>query len=252
MVLAVVGAAALLSGCVKQKFTKLLVSEQTRQAGWLGLIQQPQASFSPEQIARARDGSFRPTAVYVIPRPLHGPLYVVEAEGFHDAPPVPRTDPPLLTASLGDMPELTGPTLLMWNMYDTHVRSVDMTESRAALIELTGDKIPELMLWSRCAEVGSAPEHSKVAVFDLNTDHRQSKPPLLSLIVQHDKLKPGHQMVFSPLEAGRFGLVLFDVSNTSPGEAISTRLENWEWDQLGRRFVGPLGGGHFAWSSVIR
>jgi hypothetical protein len=253
MVLAVLAVPALMAGCMhspREKFTEMLVNEQTRQAGWVGLISYPTAGFSPDQIRRAREGSFRPVKVHVIPRPLRGPLYLVEAEGYSDAPAAPRTDPPRLLGSLESTPELIGPDVLMWNKDDTFVRYVDLREARAALIDLTGDKVPELVLWSRYAEIGPDPEHSKVAVFDLNADLRQPKRPLLAVVVLHGKLPAGHQIVWSPLEAGRFGIVLYDVTGTSPGGAQSARVAVFEWQRRDGKFSGPTGGGGLVWSRV--
>lgn len=246
-------------GCIRwpwqserQKFTERLVDEQTRQGAWVGLISHPAASFTDEQIRRAREGTFRPVSVTVIDRG-RGSLYMVEAEGYYQTPPVPGAQPPRLLSAAGEeVSELSGPVLMFWRKDDTFVRVIELYDQRAALIELTGDRrqTPELLLWSRTATVGETPTHSKLAVFDLDADLTRPQPPMLSLVVEHAKLDAGRGMLWRPLEAGRHGIVLYEAPAGTTDVTAGSRVAVFEWDRRHGKFSGPTGGGAFPWSRV--
>jgi len=254
--MALVVLAALAGGChlfpgrsPRQHFTERLVNERTRQAAWVGLISQGGAHFTDDQIRRAREGTFRPLAVHVIQRG-RGPLYVVEAEGFETTEPAPRTEPARLLGTAEGVAELTGPHLLMWNKDDVYVRYYDLRDFRGMLVDVTGDRVEELMLWSRYAEMGADPAHSKLVAVDLtpNLTRPRQGPRLFALVVVHARLKAGEQMVWRPLGVGGHGLALFRMTGHSPGGAGATLEAKFAWDRRQRRFGGPTGGGVLAWS----
>ena len=233
----------------REKYTERLVNERTRQGAWVGLISHEAAQFTADQIRRAREGTFRPLKVHVVKR-VRNPLYVVEAEGLDLAPRDPQTQPPRLLGSAEGVTELSGPHLMMWNKKDTYVRQYDLRDFHGMLVDVTGDRIEELVLWSRFAELGEAPAHSKIVVVDLTRNLTQPRrgPRMFALVVEHGKLKKGEQMVWHPMGMGQPGIGLFRMTGHSPGGAGTTLEAKFPWDKHQKRFGGPLGGGVLAWT----
>jgi hypothetical protein len=250
MPLALAGCGTLIpTSSPKQKLTQRLVHERTRSGAWVGLIAHEAAGFSDAQTRRARAGALQALKVHVVNRP-RGKLYVVEAEGLEDAAPQPHAEPARLLGLPAEGSTLAGPYLMFWNKDDTYLGHYTLANYHAALGDLTGDGVEELILWSRFAEPGEKP-FSKLVVVNLNRNLTRKKDPhLLEIVVHHDKLAVGTQMAWAPLGPGRWGVVLYEITGHRPGGADPRTRAPFEWDTRHRKFSGQRGGGAFPWSRL--